>query len=219
MNRPRAFMAALAAALPLVAVLTLRADPPPLLPDWETAQLYEGCAVQADSYARQLKATDPSWDVQLATFSLPNGSNHSVVIASRAGESYIRDSVLGVFPFEKDLPATFQRRMRAWRSEHPVTSPNASANHRPPETEPATAAAVDIAERALRTSTNRYLVKEGKKKFWVVAWQTIDGQQALYHPKVGTTLTTTRGRSDQIALAILHVLGCREPTLIGSSQR
>jgi hypothetical protein len=212
-------MATLAAALPLVAALTLRADPPPLLPDWETAQLYEGCAVQADSYARQLKAQDPTWDVQLATLSLPNGSKHSVAIASRAGESYIRDSVLGVFPVEKDLQATFHRRMRAWRSEHPLTSPNASANYRPPETEAATAAATDIAERSLHTTTNRYLVSEGKKRFWVIAWTTVDGQRALYHPKVGTTLTKTRGRSDKVALAILRALGCQQPTLIGSSQR
>lgn len=212
-------MAILTAALPLVAALTLRADPPPLLPNWETAQLYEGCAVQADSYARQLTALDPTWEVQLATLSLPNGSKHSVAIARRAGESYIRDSVLGVFPLEKDLQATFHRRMRAWRSEHPLTSPNASANYRPPETEAATAAAADIAERSLRTTTQRYLVSEGKKRFWVIAWTTIDGQRALYHPKVGTTLTNTRGRSDKVALAILRALGCRQPTLIGSSQR
>jgi hypothetical protein len=109
--------------------------------------------------------------------------------------------------------------MRAWRSAHPLTSPNASANYRPPETEAATAAATDIARRALRTPTNSYLVSEGRKRFWVIAWKTIDGQQALYHPKVGTTLTKTRGRSDKVALAILRALGCHQPTLIGSSQR
>jgi hypothetical protein len=213
-------MATVAAALAFVAAFTLRAEPPPLLPDWQTAQLYEGCAVQADSYARQLKALDPSWDVQLATLTLPNGSKHSVAITRRDSESYIRDSVLGVFPLEQDLQATFHRRMRAWRSEHPLTTPNASRNYRAPDSEAATAAAVEIAARSLGPDvTNRYLVSEGKNRFWVIAWTTVDGKRALYHPRIGTTLTETRGSSEKVAIAILRALGCKRPTLIGSSQR
>lgn len=203
----------------LLAALPLRAAPPPLLPDWETAQLYEGCAVQADSYARRLKALDPTWEVSLATFKLANGAMHSVAIARKNDETYIRDSVLGVFPAGDQLQTTFARRLRKWRQDHPYTTPNASNNYLAPETEAATKATVEIVQRSLQTESQRYLVVDGTKRFWVIAWTTIDGKRALYHPGIGTTLTPTRGTQDAIALAILHMLGCKQPTLIGSSQR
>ncbi|ACB73624.1 hypothetical protein [Opitutus terrae] len=216
----RAFLVSLALALPLSA-LRLAADPPPILPDWETAQLFEGCAVQADSYARRLQALDRTWEVQLLTLKLPNGSKHSVVLASRGRERYLRDGTLGVFPADVNPQAAFTRRLKAWRNEHPLTSPNASRNHQPPATEAATAAAIEIAARGLATDTQRYLVVDGETRFWVVSWTTVDGQQALYHPRIGTTLTRTSPRSSREAIArtILHTLGFKRSTLIGSSQR
>lgn len=212
------FIGCLAAALAGVTPLA-HADPPPLLPDWEAAQLYEGCAVQADGYARRLKALDPAWDVSLAALTLPSGLKHSVAVIRRGDERYLRDSILGVFAAGPDLQVAFDRRLHEWRNQHPYSTPNARNNYHPPSSETATAAVADIVQRSLQTTTRQYLVAEGRERFWVVTWTTIDGQCALYHPRIGTTLTRPRGSADQMALAILRAIGCRQPALVGSSQR